>query len=124
MLVSELAGRGNVTYKIKELGLNIEVPRDKTAALVEEIKDKENNGYQYEGAEASFELLVRRTLDDYATPFELVDYMVIVEQRRRPSEGYGQEDLLSEATVKVKVGAEVRHTAAAGNGPVNALRRE
>ena len=121
MLVSELAGRGNVTYKIKELGLNIEVPRDKAAALVEEIKNKENNGYQYEGAEASFELLVRRTIDGYATPFDLVDYMVLVEQRRRPSEGYAQEDLLSEATVKVKVGAEVRHTAAVGNGPVNAL---
>ena len=118
MLISELAGRGNIAYKVKELGLNIECTREQAVALIEEIKRKESQGYQYEGAEASFELLVRRALEDTAAPFELVDYMILVEQHRRPGEG---ADPLSEATVKVKVGSEVRHTAAVGNGPVNAL---
>ena len=118
MLISELAGRGNIAYKVKELGLNIECTREQAVALIEEIKRKESQGYQYEGAEASFELLVRRALEDTAAPFELVDYMILVEQHRRPGEG---ADPLSEATVKVKVGSEIRHTAAVGNGPVNAL---
>ncbi len=121
MLVSELAGLGNISYKLKELGLDVVVSKEKARALVEEIKMKESRGYQYEGAEASFELLVRRTVEGYSAPFELVDYMVIIEQRRRPSGMAGDEDLLSEATVKVRVDSEVRHTAAVGNGPVNAL---
>ena len=121
MLISELAGRGNVTYKLREMGLDIAVPPSRASALVGEIKAKESEGYQYEGAEASFELLVRRTIEGYSPPFELVDYMVIVERSRRPSTSQGEEDLLSEATVKVKVNSEVRHTAGVGNGPVNAL---
>ena len=121
MLVSEQAGRGNISYKLKELGLDLVVPEQKARALVEEIKTKESQGYQYEGAEASFELLVRRTIEGYSAPFELVDYLVINEQRRRPSDIAGKEELLSEATVKVRVDTEVRHTAAVGNGPVNAL---
>ena len=121
MLVSEMAGRGNISYKLKELGLDMVVPNEQANALVEEIKAKESQGYQYEGAEASFELLVHRALKGYTSPFELVDYMVIVEQRRRHSTIEGAEELLSEATVKVRVDSEVRHTAAVGNGPVNAL---
>ena len=120
MLVSEMAGRGSVTYKLQEMGLEITVPPGRATALVEDIKARESQGYQYEGAEASFELLVRRTMDGYTSSFELVDYMIIVERRRRPSDSQ-EEDLLSEATVKVRVGSEVRHTAAVGNGPVNAL---
>ncbi|MBI4339358.1 MAG: citramalate synthase, partial [Chloroflexi bacterium] len=121
MLVSELAGRGNVAYKLRQMGLGLEVSSEQVTALVEEIKQRESRGYQYEGAEASFELLVRRTVDGYIPPFELVDYMVIVESRRRSSDVIGSEDLLSEATIKVRSGQEVRHTAAMGNGPVNAL---
>ncbi|MEE8443120.1 MAG: citramalate synthase [Dehalococcoidia bacterium] len=121
MLISELAGRGNIAFKLKEMGLDIAVPASRASALVEEIKAKESQGYQYEGAEASFELLVRRTLEGYTAPFELVDYMVIVESRRRPSHNEEEEEMLSEATVKVKIGSEVRHTASVGNGPVNAL---
>ena len=121
MLVSELAGRGNIAYKLRELGLDVVVPPGRAAALVEEIKNKESQGYQYEGAEASFELLVRRALEGYVRPFDLVDYMVIVERHRRPSSDPENGEQLSEATVKVRVGPEVRHTAAEGNGPVNAL---
>ena len=121
MLVSELAGRGNIAYKLRELGLDISVPPGAATKLVQEIKTKESQGYQYEGAEASFELLVRRAVEGYVSPFELVDYMVIVERRRRPSTGEEGEEILSEATVKIRVGSEVRHMAAVGNGPVNAL---
>ena len=121
MLISEMAGRGNITYKLREMELDVAVSPEQASALVAEIKARESQGYQYEDAEASFELMVRRTLQAYASPFELVDYMVIVEQRRRPSGRQEEEGLLSEATVKVRVDSEVRHTAAVGNGPVNAL---
>ncbi|MBI2171685.1 MAG: citramalate synthase [Chloroflexi bacterium] len=120
MLVSEMAGRGSIAYKLRELGLGDGVPTEKVRALLEEVKQRESQGYQYEGAEASFELLVRRALDGYARPFELVDYMVIVESRRSRSSS-ASDGPLSEATIKVRVGQEVRHTAAMGNGPVNAL---
>ncbi|MBI4202030.1 MAG: citramalate synthase, partial [Chloroflexi bacterium] len=119
MLVSELAGRGNITYKLREMGLERSVPPQRIAALAEEIKAKESLGYQYEGAEASFELLVRRALNGYAKAFELVDYLIIVDRQRGQHDG--GSDPLAEATIKVRVGSEVRHTAAMGNGPVNAL---
>jgi 2-isopropylmalate synthase len=122
MLVSEMAGRGNINYKLKELGLDIMIPKDQAAVLIDKIKEKESQGYQYEGAEASFELLVRRTLKNYKAPFDLVDYMVLVKQSRRPDQEEEENDTpLTEATVKVRVGNEIRHTAAIGNGPVNAL---
>ena len=83
-------------------------------ALSQTIKELENQGLAFEGAEASFELLIRRKGADYAPPFQIVDYTVLSEQRE------GRE-LLAEATVKVRVDGEVLHTAADGNGPVNAL---
>jgi len=121
VLVSELSGLSNITYKARELGLDI--PKGERAkAVLEQIKALEKQGFQYEGAEASFELLVRRTDPDYRSPFELVDFMVVVEKHRRaPIVSARQEDMLSEAMVKVRVGDEVIHTAAEGNGPVNAL---
>jgi 2-isopropylmalate synthase len=121
VLVSELSGISNITYKAKELGLDI--PKGERAkAVLEQIKALEKQGFQYEGAEASFELLIKRTLPDYQPPFELVDFMVVVEKHRRaPIVSDRLEDMLSEAMVKVRVGGDVIHTAAEGNGPVNAL---
>ncbi len=87
VVVSELAGRGNIVYKMEELELDVALSREGAAALTEEIKNRESRGYQYEGAEASFELLVRRAAQGYTPPFELVDYMIMVKQHRRPSEG-------------------------------------
>ena len=123
VVVSELSGRGNIAFKVKELGIEgIELGAEQTKQLLQQIKELENRGFQYEGAEASFELLVRRTQKDYQPPFELVDYMSVVEKRRRaPTLHQAEEELLSEAMVKVRVGPEVIHTAAEGNGPVNAL---
>lgn len=120
VLVSELSGMSNITYKAKELGLD--VPKGERAkAVLEQIKTLESQGFQYEGAEASFEMLIRRTQSDYDPAFELVDFMVVIEKRRRAPTALTPEDMLSEAMVKVRVGAEVFHTAAEGNGPVNAL---
>lgn len=89
--------------------------------LVERVKLMESRGFQYENAEASFELLIQRAKPDYQSPFELVDFMVVVEKRRRAPVQGSPEEILSEAMVKVRVGKEVMHTVAEGNGPVNAL---
>ncbi|MFQ5872513.1 MAG: citramalate synthase [Dehalococcoidia bacterium] len=122
VVVSELSGRGNIAYKVRELGIDVELGAEQTRELLHQIKDLENKGFQYEGAEASFELLVLRSQKDYQPPFDLVDFMVMVEKRRRaPTVSDGEEEMLTEAMVKVRVGGEVIHTAAEGNGPVNAL---
>ena len=123
VVISELSGRGNISYKIKELGIDVELGADKTREVLQKIKDMESKGFQYEGAEASFELLVRRAQEDYKSPFELVDFMVLVENSRRSptSATEGEEHLLAEAMVKVRVEGEVIHTASEGNGPVHAL---
>jgi len=97
-------------------------PKGKQARqILEQIKLLENRGFQYEDADASFELLLHRAQPEYKPPFELVDFMVIVERHRRLPANQNETKLLSEATVKVRVGGKVIHTAAEGNGPVNAL---
>jgi 2-isopropylmalate synthase len=123
ILVSELAGRRNILAKIKEQDIDLSLDDAEIRSLLETIKLMESRGYQYEGAEASFELLVRRSQPDYQPPFELDDFMIV--ERRHPdprgAEEEQDQELLSEAMVKVRVGDEVIHTAAEGNGPVNAL---
>ncbi len=121
VVVSELSGRKNIIYKAKEMGVDLPLHGKEVQKLLEQVKWLESRGYQYEGAEASFELLVHRAKPDYQPPFELVDFMVVVEKRRRPSAQKSLEEMLSEAVVKVRVSGEVMHTAAEGNGPVSAL---
>ena len=111
-VVSELSGRGNLVDKAEQFGLDTQ--RLDLRQVLDRIKQLEAQGFTFEGAEASVELMLRRTHPDYVAPFELVDFMVMVQRRR----GRG---LIAEATVKVKVGDEILHTAAEGNGPVNAL---
>src|SRR6185295_10837293 len=111
IVVSELSGRGNVRLRAGELG--VDAAGDERA-LVTRIKDLESQGYQFEAAEGSFELLVRRGKPDYAAPFEILDVVVISERRRGNS-------MFAEATVKLKIGDEVVHTVADGSGPVHAL---
>jgi len=113
LVVSELGGRANTRIRAEQLGHRLDGVVD-PKALSELIKQLEAEGLAFEGAEASFELLIRRHQPDYAPPFKVADYTVLVEQRE------GRE-LLAEATVKVEVDGEVLHTAADGNGPVNAL---
>jgi 2-isopropylmalate synthase len=118
VLVSELSGVGNIVYKARERGLP--VPQgDEARRILEQVKLLEGRGFQYEEAEASFELLVHRAQPDHRPPFELVDFMVVIESRRRPAASGGE--VLAEAMVKVKVGDQVMHTASEGDGPVNAL---
>jgi 2-isopropylmalate synthase len=120
VVVSELAGKGSIIFKAKERGLP--VPKGKEIEnVLEQIKLLEKQGFQYDVAEASFDLLLRRAQPDYQPPFELVDFMVVVEKRRRPPTRGNQEEPLSEASIKVKVDDRVVHTAAEGDGPVNAL---
>jgi len=120
-VVSELSGRRNIIYKAKELGIDLPSSGKETQKLVDQIKRLESRGFQYETAEASLELLLHRAKPDYQPPFELVDFMVVIETRRRLPTRKSLEETLAEAMIKVRVGTEVMHTAAEGNGPVNAL---
>ena len=120
-LVSELAGKRNIIYKAKEMGVELPPQGKEAQALLDQVKLLESRGFQYENAGASFELLVHRAKPDYVPPFELVDFMVVVERRRRPPTRKNLEEMLSEAMVKVKVDDKIIHTVAEGNGPVNAL---
>ncbi len=113
VVVSELSGRGNLLSKAEEFGLDVDSGAD-VAGVLEEIKALEARGFSFEAAEASVALMLKRQAADYEPPFELVDYTAYVEHR----EGRG---MVTEATVKVKVQGELIHTAAEGNGPVNAL---
>jgi len=112
VLVSELSGRGNIAYKAREFGLNPD--SSEVQQVLQRIKEMENRGFFFEGADASVELMLRRVQPGYVRLFELLDYMVVVEHR----DGRG---VLAEATVKIRVDDEVSHTAAEGDGPVNAL---
>jgi len=123
VVVSELSGKSNIIYKARELGILMQ-PRGKEAQqILQQIKQLENLGFQYEGADASFELLILRAQQGYKPPFELVDYMVVVERHRRLPAYGGKVEFLAEATIKVKVNNKIMHTASEGNGPVNALDR-
>ncbi|HSO30551.1 MAG TPA: citramalate synthase [Candidatus Sulfomarinibacteraceae bacterium] len=112
LVVSELGGKANTAIRAEQLGHRLEGVDPKVLSTL--IKRLEHEGLSFEGAEASFELLIRRHQVGYVAPFKILDYTCLVEQR-------GGRELLAEATVKVEVDGEILHTAADGNGPVNAL---
>jgi 2-isopropylmalate synthase len=118
ILVSDQAGRANLLARLREMGLAVEPQPEATGALLAELKAREAQGFAYEGASASFELLVRRTLDRVPDYFELLSFRVIDERRRNAK---GELVTLSEATTKVRIGERRFFTVAEGNGPVNAL---
>ncbi|HON55694.1 MAG TPA: alpha-isopropylmalate synthase regulatory domain-containing protein, partial [bacterium] len=111
VLVSELSGRSNVAYKLKEL--NIDCDNETIKPIVQEIKKLENAGYQFESAEASFELLILKALGKCKNYFNIVGFRAINEQI--------ENVIRCEASIKVMVGERIEHTVADGNGPVNAL---
>ena len=113
VVVSELSGRGNVRLRARSLGLMVD---GNEGALLQRIKELESAGSQFEAAEGSFEMLVRRAAPGYEAPFRLLDFTVLIEKRSGDS-------VLAEATVKLQVGDTIMHTAADGEGPVNALDR-
>ncbi len=114
VLVSDMAGRSSVAMKAKELGFELDEKAPEMKSLIEQLKDLEFRGYEFEAADASLALLIARTLGKVKSFFEVDSYRVIVE--RGPA---GR--LVAEATVKLTVNGEARHTVAACTGPVGAL---
>jgi len=116
ILVTEMAGRASVELKGRELGVDLSARPDAVGRVVERVKDLEADGWSFEAADASFELLVRDELGELSDPFTLESYRVIVERR---------EDgrVVSEATVKLHAKGERIVATGEGNGPVNALDR-
>ena len=112
VLVSELSGRSTILAKTDRHGLADD--HDAMAEILAEVQHRENEGYQYEAAEASFELLVKRILGEYRSFFELEGFRVIVEKNP-------QNNPVTEATLKIRVGEHIDHTVSEGDGPVNAL---
>jgi 2-isopropylmalate synthase len=112
VVVSDLSGRGNLLSKAEEHG--VEVEGEEVLPVLNEIKELESRGFSFEAAEASVTMMLKRQEYGYKAPFELVDFFVNVEHRQ----GRG---IFAEAMVKVRVQGELLHTAAEGNGPVNAL---
>lgn len=115
VLVSELSGGSNVIYKAKEYGIDLDKNAPALRTVVDTVKELEHQGYYFEGAEGSFELLLKKALGEYEPYFNLESLRLIIEKDDM------EEEPAAEAVIKVRIGGETIHTAAAGNGPVNAL---
>jgi len=115
VLVSDYAGRSGLLEKIEAYGIKLSKDHSKVQELVDTLKQRESQGYQFEGAEGSFELLMRKAMGSHKPAFQLLGFRVIVEKKQDNGAP------VAEATVMVKVGNVVEHTAAVGAGPVNAL---
>lgn len=113
VLVSDMAGRSSLALKARELGLELDEKNPEMKGLIEELKEREFRGYEYEAADASFKLLVARRLGQRRAYFEVEGYRVIMER-------HGDE-LWAEATVKVRVNGAQVHTVAESTGPIGAL---
>jgi 2-isopropylmalate synthase len=114
MLISELSGKSSVLSKAEELGVKIEKTSDKAKSILDHVQNLEKEGFQFELAEASLMLLMKKASEDFKGYFEMKDFRVIVEKRF-------DGPIISEATLKLKVGNELRHTVSLGDGPVHAM---
>jgi 2-isopropylmalate synthase len=114
VLVSDLSGRSNIFFKAKELQLDLEDQEDVVSRIVQELKRREHCGFQYEAAEGSLKLLIKKMINDLENYFRLEGFRVIVERN-----ALGESR--SEATIRVNVNGHTEHTASEGNGPVHAL---
>lgn len=114
VLVSELAGQSNLVFKAQELNLDFNLENEQTKAIINKIKDLEHEGYQFEGADASLELLLRGMNGSTTELFKLESFKLLVEK-------HADRPVLSEAIVKLNVSGQSVYTVAEGNGPVNAL---
>ncbi|HSB03728.1 MAG TPA: citramalate synthase [Thermodesulfobacteriota bacterium] len=115
VLISDLSGESNILYKAAEYSIDIESKDPKIRNILEDLKRLESEGFQFEGAEASFEILIKKALGHHRKFFDLMSFRVIVEKKEEETPS------LSEATIMVRVRDQVEHTAAVGDGPVNAL---
>ncbi len=118
IVVSDQSGRANILARFRDIGLAVEADDPKIAALVETVKAREYDGYAYDGAEASFELLARRALGSVPEFFRLARFRVMDDRRWNAR---GELVTESEATITLEVGESRLMTVATGNGPVNAL---
>lgn len=115
ILISDQAGRSNVLHKAEKFGIKLQANDPAVSTILKELKALEQQGFQYEGAEASFELLMRRALGTQRRYFDLHGFRVINQKN-------SDTDLMvAEATIRLEVGGEMVHTASLGDGPVNAL---
>jgi len=114
ILVSELSGKTSIILKAKEMELDLSKDDLKTRKILKLVQNLENQGYYFEAADGSFELLMKKALKKYKPFFSLEGFKVSIEKRE-------DNTLISEATIKVKVNRKEEHTAAEGDGPVNAL---
>jgi 2-isopropylmalate synthase len=118
VLISDLAGRSNVMHKAEQFGIDVAGRHDELASLLSHLKELEHSGFQFEGADASLELLMRRNLHPFRRFFRLIGFRVTDEKRSEDGRTW------CEATVMIEApDGAVEHTAAEGNGPVNALDR-
>jgi 2-isopropylmalate synthase len=115
VLISDLAGKSNILRKAEEFNVRLDPGSPQLQKIINNLKDLEHQGFQFEGAEASFELLLKKALGLHRRFFDLIGFRVIVEKRNE------NEECLSEATIMVSVNEHIEHTAATGDGPVNAL---
>ena len=115
ILVSDQSGLSNIKFKARQFGIDLETSGNDAGDLLKIIKALEGKGYQFEGADASFELLLCRSIGRHKPSFTLLGFRVIVERRK------WDKERISEATIMIEVNGRVEHTAAIGNGPVNAL---
>lgn len=115
ILVSDMSGQSNILAKARELGFDFEKGAPEVAAILREVKQSENDGYEFEAADASFDLLIRRALNEATSLFSLKEYHCSF--RRSPLHGF----TMCEATLKVQVGDVLEYTVEEGDGPVNAL---
>jgi len=114
VLVSDLSGKSNIEYKANEMGLTLGGNGYDSKKIVKEIKQMEDQGYQFDAAEGSLELLMKKSTGQFREPFSLVSLRVINEKNK-------DDQSISQATIKISVGDEEEITAAEGNGPVNAI---
>ncbi|NVK19205.1 MAG: citramalate synthase [Methylocystaceae bacterium] len=119
IIMSNQAGRSNLVAKFREVGVDVDGKDPKVNALLDEVKEQESNGYSYDGADASFELLARRKLENVPEYFRLESFRVIDE--RTWDKSHVLKSTMSETTVKLFIGGERKMDVAEGNGPVNAL---
>lgn len=115
VLLSDLSGRANILAKSSEFGEAVDAKDPAIKEVLDRMKELENRGYAFEGAEASFQLMSKKVRGDYQSYFTLHGFTVMMDKRET------DKDLRCDATIKVEVGGQLEHTAADGNGPVNAL---
>jgi len=115
VLLSDLSGASNILYKAQEMGISLDAESPLVKKLVKDLKELESQGYQFEGAEASFEILMKKALKTHRSFFDLVGFKVVDEKKSKEAMPR------SEAQIELKVEGQEEKTSAVGHGPVNAL---